>query len=926
MIKSVVAALLAFVASGSSAIAALEDREGLEYFERKIRPVLVQECFACHSDGAKKIRGGLRLDSREGVLSGGVSGPAVLPGKPEESLLLDALRHDGIVMPPKSKLSDAVIHDFERWIRIGAPDPREGGLAPGRAGIDIEAGRAFWSYQPPRCAPVPTVRDESWPITDVDRFILAALEAKKLQPVRDAERATLIRRLYNDLHGLPPSPEDVARFVADSAPDAYERLVDCLISSPRFGERWGRHWLDVARFGESLTLRGFVLKDAWRYRDYVIGSINADLPFDQFLREQVAGDLLPATDLDERRRMMAATTFLAMGNTNLEEQDKAQLEMDVVDEQIDTIGKAFLAQTIGCARCHDHKFDPIPTRDYYALAGILRNAKTLEHANVSKWIERPLPISAEDEVRIRVHEDAITSLEGRIKTARSRSNLGSGGVIAVADLPGVVVDDSKAKAVGEWKASQFSKTYVGDGYIHDINTGKGDKTLTFDPDLPEAGTYEVWLSYPPGANRAPAVPVTVFSADGETTVTVDMRSTPPIDGRFLSLGRYKFERDGQGFVIVSNAGTTGHVVADAVIFLPGDDRPTVAKADEDADRLRKLESELKRLRSSGPEREMVLSVVEQKEIADTRVHIRGSVHNLGELAPRGFLRVATRDNKLILPTDESGRRELAEWLTTETNPLTARVIVNRTWHWVFGEGLVRTVDNFGTTGETPSHPELLDDLAVRFMDEGWSLKRLVRTLVLSHAYRLSSGVGPEARVADPENRLLSHMPRRRLDAESIRDTMLSVSGRLRLGGGGPTFSTDLAADYGYYDNSTLRSVYVPVFRNSLPEVFTLFDFADPSMVVGRREVSTVAPQALFLMNHPFVADQARHAALRLLAEPELDLTRRVERAYQLALGRLPTDAEALILRKFLADGETDEANWTVVFQTLFASADFRYVD
>ena len=368
--------------------------EGVAFFERKIRPVLVKECYGCHSSGAKAVKGGLRLDSRAGVLAGGDSGPAVVPGKPDESPMLDALRYDGIEMPPKGKLPGAIVADFERWVRMGAPDPREATPAarPGPSGIDLAAGRRFWAYQRPRRHDAPEVADPGWPIEPLDRFILAGLEARGLRPTRDADRTTLIRRLSYDLNGLPPTPAEIDAFVNDPAPDAYERLVDRLLASPHFGERWGRHWLDVVRFAESLTLRGLVLANAWRYRDYVVAAFNADRPFDRFLIDQIAGDLQPGPSGTDRREPLIATAFLTLGNTNLEEQDKAQLEMDVVDEQLDTIGKAFLAQTIGCARCHDHKFDPIPTRDYYAMAGILRNTKTLEHANVSRWLETPLPV------------------------------------------------------------------------------------------------------------------------------------------------------------------------------------------------------------------------------------------------------------------------------------------------------------------------------------------------------------------------------------------------------------------------------------------------------------------------------------------------------------------------------------------------------
>ena len=916
----------------ASPAGAADDPAGLAFFEQKIRPVLVKECYACHSATAKALKGGLRLDSRAGMLAGGDTGPAIVPGKPEESPLLEALRHEGLAMPPKSKLPDAVVADFERWVKLGAPDPRTETVArPVKPGIDVEAGRSFWAYQAPRRHAPPAVNATDWPRNDVDRFVLSALEARGLKPVADAEKVTLARRLYFDLIGLPPTPEELDAFLDNRSPTAYEALVDRLLASPHFGERWARHWFDVVRFAESITLRGMVFKHAWRYRDYVIEALNDDLPYDRFLREQIAGDLLPAASTADRRRGRIATTFLVMGNTNLEEQDKPQLVMDVVDEQLDTIGKAFLAQTIGCARCHDHKFDPIPTRDYYAMAGILRNTRAMNHANVSAPIEVALPVPADREAAIAEYDATHARLTARLKDERQRAGSLAAlakGPIAAKDLPGIVVDDSQARKVGMWTDSRVTGTYVGAGYVHEQGAPKGESTITFQPDLPETGSYEIWLAYSQGGSRCASVPVTVMSADGEKSITVDESAVPPIDGRFVSLGRYQCEKDGQTYVLISNEGTKGVVTADAVVFLPPDRVPPApdAGALAAAGTVRALERQLKALEASAPVREMVMSVQEETEIGDTKIHVRGSVHTLGEVAPRGFLRVATVGDVAPLPSQESGRRELADWLTAETNPLTARVFVNRAWHWLFGSGLVRTTDNFGTTGEKPSHPELLDDLAVRFMQEGWSVKSLVRRIVLSRTYRLSTADDSKNTAADPDNRLVWRMNRRRLDAECIRDAILSVSGRLRLDMGGQTFKPALVADYGYKNDETLRSVYLPVFRNALPDLFEVFDFADPSMVVGCRNVSTVAPQALYLMNHPFVIEQARAAARHLLAEPARNDEDRATRAYRLTLGRAPTEPERRVALEFVAGSRESEAAWAMVFQALLASIDFRYVN
>ena len=912
----------------------------VEFFEKKIRPVLVEKCYSCHSAEAQaknKLRGRLRLDSRAGVLAGGESGPAIVPGKPGESLLIDTLKHANIVkMPPKGKLPPEVIADFETWIKNGAPDPRNDAVVVARPStIDLEKGRNFWAFKPPVQAALPTLKNANWSANDVDRFVLAALEAKGLKPAPDAAKEVLLRRLYYDLTGLPPTPAEVDAFVHDVDPAAYEKAVDKLLASPQFGERWGRHWLDVARYADSVTLRGFVFKEAWRYRDYVIDSFDRDVPFDRFVKEQLAGDLLPAPTPADRSRQLVATTYLMMGNTNLEEQDKKQLRMDFVDEQLDVISKGFLAQTVTCARCHDHKFDPIPTKDYYALAGILRNAKSLEHSNVSKWTEMPLPADAKVEAAVKKHEAAVAALQAKIKAAKAMATAPAEnvlppatGILAVKDVPGIVVDDAKAMKVGEWKTSTYNKTYIGAGYIHDNNENKGEKTLTFQPELAATAKYEVWLAYSAGSNRADNVPVTVFSADGEKLIRVDMKKAPPINGRFISLGQFRFEKDGQSFVLISNEGTKGHVTADAVTFIPADKVPALkvhtTKAVITGD-VATLENELKKLQAAAPKRPMAMAPTEEKSIEEIRVHIRGVVHNLGEPAPRGFLQVATYGPVPEFPKDQSGRVQLADWIANAKNPLTARVYVNRTWHWLFGSGLVRTVDNFGTTGEVPSHPELLDWLAVKFMQDGWTTKKLVRELVLSRTYRQASVGDAKTIAADPENRLFGRANRRRLEAECIRDTMLTVSGQLTTEHNGPNFPEKLASDYGFKHNETCRSVYMPVFRNSLPEVFEVFDFADPSTVSGRRNASTVAPQALFMMNNPFVLDQAKQAATRLLAEQLPDDDARITRAYRLTVGRAPTSGERAIAVRFLA-GRTAKDAWPALFQTLFASADFRYVE
>ena len=918
--------------------------EEIEFFEKKVRPVLVNRCYECH--GAEKQKGGLRLDSRSGVLSGGDTGPALVPGKPEESLLVKAISYEDpdFQMPPKNPLPKAESEALRDWVKRGAPDPRLEQIASEKDSVTTR-GEDHWSYQPPRKSS-PAVSPSGWAKGSIDQYIEEGFEKKGVKPADDADPAALLRRVYFDLIGLPPSAEEISEFTREPSAEALERVVDRLLASPQFGERWARHWLDVARFAESVTLRGFVFEHAWRYRDYVIEAFNSDLPYDRFIREQIAGDLLECSTLEERQRGRVATTFLVLGNINYEEQDKAQLRMDIVDEQLDTIGKTFLAQTIGCARCHDHKFDPIPTKDYYAMAGILRNTKSVEHANVSNWMEVPLPLTPEREASFKEQEALTAKLQEQIKARKGELGKSSGGkssegAIDPKKLPGIVIDDKDARRVGEWQHSTYTGKFVGLGYLHDLADGKGSKTLTFLPELSRSGKYEVRLAYVPSNNRAANVPVTILHAGGETIVRVDQRATPPIDERFMVLGQFEFEKGNQGYVLISNEGTREHVIADAVQFIPVaelNQLAEVGKGDEgDAQKeeraklaaeIKELEAELKQVSESGPARPMVMSVLEEKVIEDTHVHIRGSVHSLGEEVPRGFLQAAGGGESMILPNDQSGRRELAEWIASAQNPLTARVMANRVWHWLFGKGIVGTPDNFGTTGARPSHPELLDYLALRFVEEGWSMKELIREIVLSRTYRLSSEAPQELLEADPENRLFARAERRRLGPEALRDTILLLSGKLSLEGGGATYRSGLKADYGYVDESTRRSVYVPVFRNALPEIFELFDFADPSMVTGQRNVSTVAPQALYFLNHPFVIENARLTAERLLEKGGAEETR-LREFYLEAIGRPPTPNEEAVAREFLAlAGEKEfgpEQAWAELCQAVFASMDFRYL-
>jgi len=943
------ALFLAFLSAAASAA-------DLTHFEQRIRPLLIANCIDCH--GPDKQKGGLRLDSRAGWQTGGDSGPALVPGKIAESKLWQAVCYTDrdLKMPPKRKLKDSEVADLKLWIESGAPDPREEAASAGGKAKSTRVDASFWSFQPPKATLPPAVKNTSWPANDIDRFILAKLEANQLTPAADASPTILHRRLAFDLTGLPPD-------ITQPAPQnlvEYEKCVDELLASSAFAERFASHWLDITRFAESSGGgRSLPFKDAWRFRDYVIESMRDNVPLDRMITEHLAGDLLPAADAAARRRQVTATGFLALGPTNYEEQDKGMLRMDIVDEQLDTMGRAFLGLTLGCARCHDHKFDPISARDYYALAGILRSTKTLKNYtdNVAHWIDTPLPLDGMAETELQKHEKKVNALKDQIAALKdSLRDAGSADLrtrktIAASDLPGIVVDDSAAQIVGIWKKSTVCAPYIGSGYLSDNNDGKGEKTATFTPKIPRTGRYEVRLAFNAGPTRAESVIVTILHADGEELKGVKM-STDSLTGlQFTSLGTYRFEANGQGFVLISNAASQGFVTVDAVQFVPADEvlaEPAVRKESPAAVKLKQrlavVENELKALQKGRTDRPEAMSVADDTAPEDAKIHIRGSVRNLGAAVPRGFIQAALHGNAPAVPADASGRLQLAQWITSRDNPLTSRIMVNRVWHWLFGAGIVRTTDNFGSTGEPPSHLELLDHLAIKFIEDGWSLKHLVKQMVMSRAYRMASTSAASAaqHALDPDNRLLSHMNRKRLDAECLRDAMLNAAGTLDRAFGGPGVSDVKAVDandqkiqnieYGYQFLDTRRSLYTAAFRNVRHPLFEVFDFADINQPIAQRTTSTVATQALFLMNSPKVIEQARNAAdLILKSSPDTD--RRIDTAFQNSLQRPPSAKEQAQVRDFLESSLSGNATlddlrdlWARFIQTLWSTPEFRFLD
>lgn len=758
----------------------------VEFFEKKIRPILVDNCYSCHSADTKPS-GGLRVDDRNGLLMGGNTGPAVVAGSPDKSLLLDRIRHTD----PKRKmpkegdaLNDAQIADLTTWINDGAAWPRERIPASiGRIRPEYEELKAsHWAWQPVKQPAVPGVSNAAWPASDTDRFILAKLEANKLAPVGDADATTLLRRVTYDLSGLPPAPEEIAAFAADHSPAAFEKVVDRLLAAPTFGERWGRHWLDVARYGESTgPSRNIPFPHAWKYRDYVIDAIQQDVPFDRFIQEQIAGDLLPSETSAEKDRLLTATGFLALGVKDVNQRFKTRFVMDNVDEQIDVVSRSVLGLTVSCARCHDHKFDPIPTTDYYSLAGI------------------------------------FTSTDD---CAGVRNKMGGGGLD--------YYDPKMLITLGS-----------------DLPPVPQEQVAKLQAEVDEAKkAWDAIRGTPEGLKKSP---------NGQ-----------PTQRPF----RLKYER---------------------------------------------LQAELLGLSDPASRGFAVHGVREGKAIADTEVRIRGEAERLGPTVPRGFLTTFKVGDAPAINQSQSGRLELAKWLTSSQNPLTARVIVNRIWAHLFGTGIVNTVDNFGTKGDVPSHPELLDYLAGKFVQEGWSQKKLIRSLVLTHAYRLGTDAPEPCKVADPANRLVWRHSPRRLDAEEVRDTMLASTGRLLPRPSEGSAAKDLKMvemrDNGpeaktihqKADTSQTRSIYLPLLRGVIPKSLEAFDPVTQSLVTGQRDATTVPTQALYLLNAPFVREQSLALAEKVLAANDRFDAEWIRQLYLLTLGRTPTEGEVSRALNFLAD-------------------------
>lgn len=751
----------------------------IAFFETKIRPVLHEHCVACH--GAEKQEGGLRLDSPHFIVKGGDSGTTIQVTDPNASLLLVAVRQlDSTLQmppPPDPKLSDSVIADLTRWIEQGANMPMDSVQADSLVSDKKpKIGREHWSFQKIVRPSLPNLNESSWDRNPIDLFVRQAHETKGIHPQAPAEKAQWLRRITFDLIGLPPTVDEVESFLADNSEEAFERVMARLLSSPQYGVRWGRFWLDVVRYSDSNGLdENIAHGTAWRYRNYVIDSWNDDKPYDRFLTEQVAGDLLPADSRSERIANLTATAFLAMGPKVLAEVDERKMEMDIIDEQIDTLGKAFLGMTLGCARCHDHKFDPISQQDYYGLAGVFKSTHTMDSfTKIAKWHENEVATEQEEADR-KAKETEIAELKSRIEK---------------------------------------------------------------------------------------------LSTEGATEA----------EKKALS------------------------------------------------DRLEAMQKALPTLPT--------VMGVKEGSVQNVPLHVRGNHLVLAAEVKRRFPEVLTDSDGKVVEDQQSGRMQLADWMTNRNHPLTARVIVNRLWRWHFGKGLVATTDNFGALGEKPSHPELLDWLAAELIESGWSIKHIQRLIVSSATYRQSSARDLESEAADPENRLLWRYPVRRLEAEAIRDFLLASTGEIDLARGTSLLhvgNREFLFDHTSIDktkyDSHLRAIFLPVIRNHLYDLYDLFDYSDAATVQGDRGSTIVAPQALFMLNSALVHDSAKRLAQRLQATDFASDEQRIRYLHLALYGRNPTKQEAAVMLAFIqrVGAESRAERWNYLCQAAIAANDFLFV-
>ncbi len=935
----VVAAVLAVAATTTAAT-----QGEIEFFEKNVRPIFVERCSVCH--GEQLQTAGLKLTTAEGFYSGGESGPVFLKDDPERSGLLSAVRYEGQVkMPPTAKLPEEEIEALTRWIRQGAPWPDAGfkAVTPdhGSGPQWTDKQRSHWGFQPIRARELPLVSDEDWTETPIDHFILANLEGQGLAPPPRADRLTLLRRAKYDLHGLAPTEAEIQEFLADQVPGAFRGLVDRLLDSPRYGEKWGRHWLDIARYADSTGLDDDIkVPYTWRYRDYVIEALNRDTPFDRFIVEQLAGDLLPPEGSDGvNERGVIATGFLAVGTKPLVQQDKIKMKYDVIDEQIDTTAKVFMGLTMGCARCHDHKFDPISAKDYYSMASIfasLKNFASLDPSmTVSKVHLEPL-VPEKTYRRYKDHQDSIGNTKRRIES---------------------FVNLEMYRHVIERRSPELARYMVA---AYEVYNDGADAEIVAARERLDCEVLRLWAKYlEPGdelrlhlrqwqeAEKAARGAVAEeyqqrFRSRGLEWIERLDQWRREIEawngaGEFpekpdLAPGSDRFFSE---VTLAAAAMDEGATRVDGPFAVPERSLDSILPADSRA-RVDGLRKELERLKESAPPEPPMAYAVTQGDSVEQHVFVRGSHHNLGSPVRKEFP-VILAGNEQQPIASSSGRLELAQWLASPDHPLTSRVIVNRLWQWHFGQGLVRTPNNFGVMGERPTHPELLDYLARRFVDDGWSLKAMHRLIMLSSTYQMQSQISEEAWTKDSANRLWSRFNRRRLTVEEMRDSLLAIDGSLDLTMGGAL--TESLDSYGFEeayvhpDATRRRTVYLPIYRNKMPTLLTLFDFADPSASIAVRPRTSIAPQGLYFMNSDFIQGRARALASHLLQLDEIGDSARIEKAYWIALTRKPESQEVDEMLDYMAeypvranatDGRLER--WQSLCRLLLGSNEYNYVN
>ncbi|MFO0950098.1 MAG: PSD1 and planctomycete cytochrome C domain-containing protein [Isosphaeraceae bacterium] len=906
-----------------------------EFFETRVRPVLHDHCVSCH--GAKTARGGLRLDSREMLMKGSEAGPVVTPGDPEASPLVEAVRRTGPVqMPPKKPLDPKAVADLTEWVRLGAPWPDAPPAAtakPVSAPDGSEAWRDHWAFRPVRDVPAPAVRNGKWPRTSVDPFVLAAIEAKGLAPSPEADRRTLIRRVSADLIGLPPTPEEVEAFVNDRAPDAYERLVERLLASPHYGERWGRLWLDVARYSDT---KGYVFFEdaafpwAYSYRDYVVRALNDDVPYDRFVVEQVAADRLPTRPGEWPGRTLAALGFLSLGGRFMNNPH------DIIDDRIDVVTRGLMGLTVACARCHDHKYDPVPSADYYALYGVFASTtEPDEPPLLDPPPNTPAYHSFEKELHSREAKldafiagkraDLVTSAKSRVaeyllaaQAARDRPNTEQFMLLADGnDLNPTMLIRWQAylertrrghhpvfgpwHTMASWPAAEFPARV---GSFCEELASRADPARPVNPLIARA------LAESPPASLADAAKIYAKVLNGvEPAVAEHLRREALNHAPPGPLPDPALEELRAVFHGPDAPPDLGPTTLSNLELLP--DRPAQGK-------LQELEKAVETWRSTGPGAPpRAMSLVDLPRPVAARVFLRGNPNTPGRPVDRRFLSALSAPDAKPF-AGGSGRLDLARAIASPDNPLTARVLVNRVWLNHTGNALVNTPGDFGLRSDPPTNPGLLDHLAWTFTHEDrWSLKALHRRVVLSAAYRQSSGERPDARKADPENALLWKMNRRRLDFEGLRDAILAVSGRLDRRVGGPPMD-DVAAPA-----ATRRTLYGKIDRLNLPGLYRTFDFPDPNATSPKRDATTVAPQALFLMNHPFALSASKALADRPDVKTRTESSERLARLYQLAYGRDPTPDERSQALSFIND---PEGGWERFAGAVLMSNEFAFVD